>query len=458
MQTTAGSKRPPPMTMGNFQPGYMATLGAGVCLFISGGMSFAQSLGFFHVPLSPAISVHTFYCWFLAVAIGALLSMLLGYVLPKKFIMAASAIMTLITGIVRVSAPMGYDALIAARYLSGIAVGLATVQYLMYASELSRNTRRGFSLGLEQFGISVGLALQIIMISQWSLSSSFSQNSLQGIFDIILAVISMGCLWYFIESPVDYLRLGDESTALLCLSKLQDTPSITMQTNQRLEELKDYVREENNLSTVEIVKRSMVPLLKMIIFRSIMLSLSYSAITSNALTYTMLVVNVSWSPILAGCLRIFGSGVSLGIVDILGRKLPATAWALAIGGLITPIAVILNTSYNIFIYHEMSKIVALWVTLHVADGLFSPVTSVYLGEAFPLHSKGLGIGFCVIVEQIIHIIFMATHPDDSAALMASGIIILVAAVVFLIIMPETKKTSLREAQDGFRKFFNFKMF
>ncbi|XP_005186709.1 uncharacterized protein LOC101893033 [Musca domestica] len=452
------SGRPPPLTMKNFQPGYMATLGAGVCLFVSGGMSFGQSLGWFFVYFNSPFTLHLFYSWFIAVAIGAVLSVLLGYVLPKKFIMAVSAILILVGGITRVSVPTNYSVLIVARYFNGIGLGMATVQYLMYASELSRNTRRGFSLGLEQFCISLGLALQMIMTSQWSLSSSFSQNSLQGIFDIILAAVSMGCLWYFIESPVDYVRLGDDAAALDCLSKLQDTPAITMQTNQRLEELKDYVREENSLSSSEVVLRSLVPLLKMLAFRSMIMSLSYSPVITNALTYTMFVLDVSWTPILAGSLRIFGSGISMAIVDIAGRKLPAIAWALAIGGLIVPIAVILDYFYSIYDSHRMFKVAAFWIAIHVADGLYAPVTSVYLGEAFPLHSKGICIALCVVVEQIIQIVIFVTHPKDEVVIMASGIIILVAAAVFLITMPETKKTSLREAQAGFRKFFNFKMF
>ncbi|XP_061386636.1 uncharacterized protein LOC133321566 [Musca vetustissima] len=196
--TSSSSGRQAPPTTKSFKPNLMASLSAGFFLFISGGMSLIQSLGFIYFGFIME-SRHILYCWFIAMALGALIAVLLVYVVPKKYIMAAASVMVLVGGIIRVSSPNSEDALIAARYFNGLGVGVATISYLMYAGELSENRRRGLNLGLEQLGISIGIALQMIMATQWPYSWSLSQDALQGILDIFMVVLTMGSLIYFIE-------------------------------------------------------------------------------------------------------------------------------------------------------------------------------------------------------------------------------------------------------------------
>ncbi|XP_073828818.1 galactose-proton symporter-like [Musca autumnalis] len=450
-----GVTRPPLPVRVQFNPKQLRSLTTAVFIFISGGMSLAQSVGW-----SNTISDrHFFYSWFIAVAIGALVSILLAYVLPKKFIMAAASVLTLAGGIIFTSAPRNMDALVAARYLNGLAVGLATVTYLIYASELPRNRIRGVCLGLEQFSLSLGIAIQMITSSQWSATSNFSANCLHGILDIILAILAAGSLVYFIESPVDYIRWSNDTAALECLSQLQPVPSINMDTNRRLDELKEYVQEQENMSPQELLQHSVVPLIKMIFLRSMLLSFTYSAILTSLLLFTSVVVGISWTPILAGCLRMFGSAITLIVVDNLARKIPAVVWLLIMGGLMIPMAGIINNSMNLLNTHKMSTVVSIWICIQFFAGLYSPIGSTFMGEAFPLRTKSFCIAFCVILEQIVQIIIISQVSIGSdGSLMVMGVMIVVAAALCVITIPETKKTSLREAQQRFTNLFNFKMF
>ncbi|XP_061386635.1 inner membrane metabolite transport protein YdjE-like [Musca vetustissima] len=427
----------------------------GVFIFISAGMSLAQSVGWSDINADR----HFLYSWFIAVALGALVSILLGYVLPKKFIMASSAVLILAGGIIFASAPRNIDALVAARYLNGMAVGLAITTYLIYASELSRNRIRGVCLGLEQFSLSLGIAIQMITTSQWDVMSSFSVNCLHGILDIIMAILAAGSLIYFIESPVDFVRLGNDTAALECLSQLQQNPSITMETNRRLEELKHYVQEQEYLSPRELLQRSLISLLKMLFFRSALLAFTYSAILTSLLAYSTQLIGFTWTPILAACLRIIGSGMTLVIIDNMGRKLPASIWALIMGGLMVPMAVIVTHSMNLLNSHKMSTVVSLWICMQFFAGLYAPVSSAYMGESFPLRTKAFCMAVCVIVEQIIQIVIISqVSIGNDGSLMAMGIMILISAAAFFVTMPETKKITLREAQERFVNLLNLKMF
>ncbi|XP_011293828.1 uncharacterized protein LOC101892864 [Musca domestica] len=454
IQPTGSNSLPPP-TVANFNPKQLSCLTTGVFIFLSAGMSLAQSVGWSDI----ATDLHFYYSWFIGVALGALVSILLGYVLPKKFIMAASSVLILAGGIIFTSAPRNVDALVAGRYLNGMAVGLATTPYLIHASELSRNRIRGLCLGLEQFAISLGIAIQMISTSQWDAMSSFSVNCLHGILDIILAILAAGSLVYFIESPVDYIRLGSDTAALECISQLQKTPSITLETNRRLEELRHYVQEQEYLTPRELLLHSLIPLFKMIFFRSMLLAFAYSAILTKLLTYSNVIIGISWTPILAGCLRIIGSGMALVIMDNLGRKIPSCVWTLTMGGLMIPMAVIVNHSMNLLNTHKISTVVSLWMCLQFFAGLYSPISSVYMGEAFPLRTKSFCMAVCVIVEQIVQIVIVSqVSIGNDGSLMAMGIMILLTAVGFFVTMPETKRTPLAEAQRRFSNLFNFKLF
>lgn len=363
-------------------------------------------------------------------------------------------------GIIFASAPNNLEALIAGRYFNGIAVGLATVPYLVHASELSRTNSRGLCVGVEQFSVSLGIAIQMIAVSQWSPYSDFSVNCLHGILDIILAVFAAGALFFFIESPVDYIRCGDDAGALDALSRLQNPPAVTMTTNSHLEELKMYVREQESFTVVESLQQSFLPLVKMIFFRSMVLAFTYSAVLSNILQVAMLINRVSWTPIVAACIRIFGGCLALMTMDKLGRKITSLLWLVIVGALMVSMNTILMDSMNLLSSHKMSVVTSIWLSMQFFVGLFTPITSTYASEAFPLRTKRVCMAICVIVEQIIQIVVITTcitTVGNYDAFLGMSITLLVAFACLCITMPETKKTSLGEAQKRFAKMFNFRM-
>ncbi|XP_013109528.1 uncharacterized protein LOC106088512 [Stomoxys calcitrans] len=434
---------------GNFKQLQLSPLVTGFLIFMSGGMCLAQSVGWID-GFVKITDRHFYYSWFIAVIIGALLTLPLRNLIPRRFLMGASSLLILVGGIIFVSVPFNMDGLIAGRYLNGIGIGLVTVPYLMYASEISLDSNRGKATGLEQLAIALGVTIQMVSTNQWkSTGGNFTANSLHGIFDIIFAVLALGSLFYFIESPVDFLRFGDDDSALKSLGQLQTPPTINMETHTRLAELRDYVREEEDLPIGVCFIRSILPLLKMIFYRSAVLALTYTTMLTVVAGIASLVNGSPWSPCLAACLRVLGSSLTLIVIDKFGRKIPSLLWILILGGLMIPIAVLMGDLGNLMSIYYMETVVSLWASMYFFVGLFAPNTSTYMSEAFPLRTKCYCMTICVVMEQIIQIVIINTvgyYGRDDGALLAVSIVVLAAGVGLIPMIPETKKTSLKEAQ------------
>ncbi|XP_075156813.1 uncharacterized protein LOC142230070 [Haematobia irritans] len=417
-------------------------------------MALAQGLGWTEYRVT-GFGLHYHFSWSVAVIIGALLSISAGKIMPKKFILAISSFLILAGGIIFIISPQNTNALIAGRYLNGIAVGLATTPYLMLISDISRSRGRGACVGIEQLSFTLGIAIQIAITSQWDVRLISGSNRLHGILDIIFAVLTALALWHFVESPVDFLRMGDEASALEILARLQRPPRVNSVTNVLLMEHNTFLCEQNELGMAS----SIGPMLKMIFFRSMMLAFVFSLPLSETLKYSTRAILSETTIILGAVVRILGSLLSSLVTDRIGRKLPALISSLTIGGLMISIAVICHSIDNLTRGSAMGNVAILCLLLQFFGGLLAPLTSAFVAEAFPLRTKSYCIAFCVMLEQAIHIIVLccAAPIGNDGTLMAEGIMIVVASVFFCMTMPETKQTSQREAQKRFRNFFNWKM-
>ncbi|XP_065363938.1 uncharacterized protein LOC135957177 [Calliphora vicina] len=436
------------------------SVAAGGLIFLSAGMNMAQGVGWNHGSFFGSLE-HFRFSWFVGVIIGAILAAPLANLFPKKFMLAFSSLLILIEGIIFTSAPYEYEPLLAGRYLNGIGVGFATIPFFIHASEISANTYRGSCLAIEQYGVCFGIAIQVIYASQWG-STAFPANRLHGIFDIIFAVGAMASLLYFIESPIFFIRKGDEAAALDCLSRLQRPQGVTSATTVLLEEHKNYVRENENYTLMEGIKRGILPLVKIIFFRSMMVAFCFSLPLNTALQFSLLANFITWPPIVAACLRIFGAFIALILVDGLGRKLPSLIFIVITGALIIAIGAMFSNFSNLYNSYDMSVVTSLSLLTQFFAGLFVPFTSIYMGEAFPLVVKPYFIGVSVIIEQLIHIIIIVTFvPYISSifdSLLAQGIIMVVFFLFLCTTMPETRKISLKEAQDRFRHLFHLNLY
>ncbi|XP_073832443.1 facilitated trehalose transporter Tret1-like [Musca autumnalis] len=433
------------------------SIAAGGIIFLSAGMNMALGLGWYRYSLLNS-ATHFCYSWFIGVIIGSILSAPLINFMPKRFILSLSTFLILIEGILFTCAPHRYGTLLAGRYFNGIGIGLAIVPYLINASEISANSNRGSCLATEQYSVSIGIALQMLYSSLWSFTVDFPINCLHGIIDIMFAVVAGVFLFYFIESPIGYIRKGEDGLALETMARLRKPQGVTGEVRSLFEQHKAYVREQDNLSMQQSLHKGILPLAKMIFYRSLMLAFCYSLPLNYALQFSIVMNGRTWAPAVAGGCRFLGSLVAICVVDYVDRKIISIMSAIIVGGLMVGLGLIFRNNANILIATDMNTAMVLCIVMQLFAGFFAPYSSMYLGEAFPLRTKPYLMDACVIIEQILHIVLIEAYTLNMGTnLFVQGIIIMVVFLLLGLTMPETRKTSLAEAQRRFRKWLYIKL-
>ncbi|EDW44886.1 probable polyol transporter 6 isoform X2 [Drosophila sechellia] len=432
-------------------------------LFIYGGMDLAASLGWSQ-PYSVLLFTEYSYCWFVGVIIGALAATLTMTFLPKLVYYVFGALMQLTGSIIFTAAPADYSACLAARYLAGLGIGLITVPFLIHNAEVASSNLRGVNGGMEQCGLALGICFQVIFTTEWTSLIDSNPNEIHGILGIIVSLFGLAMTALVIESPIFFLRRNMENRAKQSQEKLlSHNPGGV---NAALKEARRYVAESDNRTLGEELVASVMPFLKMLLFRcfvafSFSLPLTMSIISSTAVAEKGLSL---WPIYLFGVLRGIGVMVAFLFLDTLGRKAVSLVGLLVMAGLMLGLAGLYANVTNLISFNLMTAACNIGLAFQVFAGLFVCSSSAYMGEAFPMRVKSFLVGVIVIIEQIVHIVLIAcvssVHSQDFffQYFLAVGIIMLVGMVFFTVSMPETKKMTLRKAGQRFQKWYDLQMY
>lgn len=359
----------------------------------------------------------------------------------------------MIDGIIFVSTAE-YNALIAARYLGGAGIGLITVAFIIHNSEISLPNSRGWWCALEQYGLALGIAIQVIIDTQWDASSSIDANCAHGIFGIVFSLVATGAVVVSIESPIFYLRRNNEEKAHTLQAMLLSSSKSSEACKAAFEEAKHYVSVGSSQSTGQQLASSVMPFIKMLFSRCLVpltfsLPLSASMITSTVVAELAL----NWPIVVWGLLRWFGTFFSMALLDKVGRKFVSLLGLVCMAGLTLGMAGIYSDVNNTISWYYMSQVCRLSMSFQFFAGLFICCTPTYLGEAFPMKVKALLIGLIVCIEQVIHIIVIETFSTSLSFyypyFLAVGIVLIVCLIIFAVLMPETRGLSLRQATERF---------
>ncbi|EDW34416.1 GL21599 [Drosophila persimilis] len=425
--------------------------------FVYAGMDMAQGLGW-NLNANVPTTTEFQFSWFIGFIIGALVSAVAVSFLPKKIFYGLGSIMNLIDAIIFVSAPYEYEPILAARYVGGVGIGLITVPFIIHSAEISTSNSRGTCSALEQYGLSLGIAIQVIYDSQWAGDLGMAVNRVHGIFGIVFSAFAIGSVAMAIESPIFYIRQNQEDRARASIRQLMDSWWTVERGNKAYEEAKLYVVEGTSQNVGEQIAESMMPFIKMLFFRgfvafTISLPLSWSIETS---TYMFENTFYAWPSIVFGALRLLGSLITMAVLDTVGRKFVSLLALMCMAGLMLGMAGIYGDYSNILSPYYMRQVANLGMGFQLFAGVYVCSSSAYLGEAFPLRVKPFLIGLIVCVEQVIHIVVIATFGSISAEyfykyFVVVGILLVVGLVAFAILMPETRGTTLRKAGERFRR-------
>lgn len=365
--------------------------------------------------------------------------------------------MNLIDAIIFVSAPYEYESILAARYLGGVGIGLITVPFLIHSAEISSSRNRGTCSALEQYGLALGVAIQVIYDSQWTQYLGMTINRVHGIFGIVFTAVALGSVAITVESPIFYIRQNQEQKARTSLQRLLGGYWTRENGERAYNEAKLYVVEGSSLSVGEQLGESVMPFLKLLLFRcfvafSFSVPLSWSMLSS---TYEVENTTIAWQPVVFGVLRLIGALITFAVLDSVGRKFVSLLGLMCMAGLMLGMGGVYGDYSNVADPYFMWQVCRLGMAFQFFAGLFICSSSVYLGEAFPMRVKPFLIGLIVCLEQVIHIIVIVTFVNGAdyyyRYFVAVGIILVVGLVAFAVLMPETRGMTLRQAGERFRR-------
>ncbi|XP_039487438.1 facilitated glucose transporter protein 1 [Drosophila santomea] len=437
-------------------------VGAAGLIFVSGGMNIAWSIGF-HGALYYKTTEHNFAAWFIGGIIGAVLSWFLINKVAKKYVLIFSSMLVMIGGILIASTKNSGNATLAACYLDGIANGLVFAPIMALAGEVSVSYMRGLvSASIDQMCFGLGIFLQIIYSSLWISTgyqsySSFSAENMKGVLSIIygffaLIIGSLLC----IESPVIMLaKNNDEQGAIDALRRLQRPYTLTNETFEQLAEHKKYLAQNKDLSMGQSIGQAVPTLIKLVLLRglnamSISKFVELGFVYSLGNTYVYGSFSVGWF-IGFGVCRWMGNFIATFCMESCGRKKPTLL------GLIvcSVLSFVVAGQLNIFTYDTGNTIMLLVFELFA--GIAFTATSPYLSEAFPLEVKQHFISFTFIAEMLVFIVLTLIRWSFSGGanyFYVMGGLYLFGFFFGIVCLPETRRTTLREAQDKFSKFIS----
>ncbi|EDV40598.1 uncharacterized protein Dana_GF23845 [Drosophila ananassae] len=437
------------------KPQSNAVGGAGL-IFVSGGMNIAWSIGF-HGNLYFKVTQHNFLAWFIGGIIGAFVSCWLTNKVPKKLILIFSSILVMIGGIILASTRHNGSATLACSYLDGIGNGLIFAPFLALAGEVSVPYMRGLiSASIEQMCLGLGILLQIIYSSAWTDSkySSFNSENLKGVLSIIYGLLALviGSL-LCVESPVIMLADNNEQGAMEALKRLQRPHTWTSDTDQQLRDHKLYLAQNKDLSVGQSICQAIPTFIRLVFLRALnVLSISdfvvtsfvYFFVNSYGLSYYV------WFCVFAVS-RWMGNFIATFCMESAGRKKPTLLGLLVCGVL----AFVMAAQFNILTYNTGNTIMLL--VFQFFAGVAFTATSPYLSEAYPLGVKQHFIALTFMIEMLVFIIIGVCRwsPTGGAIYFyIMGGLYIFGFVLSIFILPETRRLTLREAQDKFSGFIS----
>ena len=373
----------------------------------------------------------------------------------------------MINGILQVADYDSSDAIVASRYLNGIALGLIfPLTFVMVGEECVKTIRGANAASIDTMSFSAGIFIQIIYSFSWSsgMNDSFPAIRMCGILNIVWgATALLISVFLIIESPLLYLTRNDEQGAIDALRRLQRPYTITYETYEQLEEHKRYLAESKERSLMENAIYGLPALLKLCFYRSFS-ALDISYFVNYAFTYSSMLTSQYdiWPFILYAIARWLGPLIVAFSLDTKGRRNPliigflvCTVLAFTVGGIFDDFSN-MNSGYYMSVVKYLLIIFQLFASMSMAS------SSAYLSEAFPLAVKQYFISIVFIVEMLVHIIILSSKNDHfilnilniSDYFLAVGGLSLVFFVFAIFAMPETKGLTLRECLIKFRGFKN----
>lgn len=358
-----------------------------------------------------------------------------------------------------------HAAIVIGRLLMSLAHGMVFVTVITHAGENASKNMRGTILSTINCMLYTAIFISIIItgsiqINAFEFPVNFSSERIHGIIALVFLVASIICTITMTVETVPFLLMKNRpNMATVNMKHLRDVdvsseiPHIT----REMEELTLMIIQDKQDNSNPLTNGNVKPLLMMIVIR-LLVTLTNNFLLNYLLISFCEVIIYHWR--LAALLLVTPRlAMSIGQVfyaDLLGRKLHIIISTVLAGLTMIGLGIVINVVEVSPDYHYyIPAIFSIFFQLCCSIGI-DQMADVYLSEAFSTAKKSWSISLVMSVEHVFHIFMIGmaftqfTAVGSSVLIFMTGIFIIIFGITLLFTLPETRRTTLKQARDLFR--------
>jgi sugar porter (SP) family MFS transporter len=377
----------------------------------------------------------------------------------RRLIMIAAVTFTI--GALGAAAAPSAGALVAARFVIGLAVGSAALVVPLYLSEIAPTQIRGAISSLNQMMIVIGILAAFVVNA--ILASSGDWRLMLGLAAVPSMILLIG-MFFVPETPRFLVRTGEEREARDVLEEVTEDDARRDESPERkIEEIQEVEAEEGGLRLLKErwVRPALIVAIGLAVFQQFIgintiiyyapTTLTSAGFSADSAIYLNLII---------GTLNVLMTVVAIRIIDRVGRK-PMLLFGLV--GMVTSLTV-LGLSAELLGQPSSSSDPAAIITFICLAGFivsfaatWGPVVWVMMPEVLPLSVRGTAMGVAVCLNWFANFLVSQTFPIMLNS-WGSGPVFLgyafMGVLAFLFVkamIPETKGRSLEQIEANLQR-------
>lgn len=387
--------------------------------------------------------------------VGALLAGFLSNAIGRKKTLLLSGFL-FIAGSFYCALSTSAQELIMARFLLGIAVGMADFTAPLYLSEASPKKARGFMISLYQLMVTVGIVLSYVSDLFFGTIFSF-QGHVGGHWRLMLGVImvpaaTMFCGVLFLpESPRWFFLKGLKEKGKEVFRRILSSEEEVVNEISGLE--KNLHQKQEGFQLLKNNGRY-----RLAIFVGVSLQIMQQLSGINVVMYYAPRIfkmagfestsGQMWGTITIGCANVLATVVAIALIDRIGRK-PIMYFGFVMMALsMVTVGMLFNKSLEHspqLGFYVLTALLIFILSFAVSSG---PITYVLCAEIFPLAGRDLGITFTTAASWLSTaavggtFLTMIDKIGSQNTFLTYGILQVFFLLFFFYLVPETKGVSL----------------
>ena len=347
-------------------------------------------------------------------------------------------------------------ALLAGRFIVGIAIGFSSVVAPLYISEVAPADIRGGLVSLYQFAITIGILGAYLV--DYALASSAAWRWMLG-FALVPALVLMIGMFVLPESPRFLFRRGNDDAARDELSRIHGGADFSV----------EEAAIRDSLSVKEAgFEAFAAPAVRYALFVGLGLAVLQQVTGINSVIYygpqifqaAGVASNVAsiLAEVIVGVVNVLLTLVAIFFVDAIGRK---PLLYLGCSGMFVSL-IALAFAFSQPQAHGQTLVATALGSLMVYVGSFAfslgPIVWLLISEIFPLQVRGLGMSICTLGNWVANFIvsqFFLTSVEHLGRPLTFSIyaVLCIVTIIFIALnVPETKREVLEKIRVGTSRF------